>query len=1031
MKSQNKILLIAIMLLNTVFIQAQFKKVDFDPSIKITKENIKLNLVKPTKQETSDTKNDINVVYKSLNDGGLEALKSGLKPGVLNDRNVPVYIEGSLKNSGSKGMSSDALALEYLHTAAPLMKIKDPSNEFSVESTQTDDLGITHVKLQQKVKNIDVYGAEIMIHGSDQAFDFLNGSYFPTIEMENVTPSFTNDIALIHCINDMGEIQTYKHETDPIFGQLKTSNKLVIYPYEGAFYLAYHISTYKNLVERWEYFIDARTSDVINKFQSICKFHNHKHTKGESCSQTESLVLDGKATANALDLFNMNRQINTYQVGNKYYLIDGSRDIFSSSAAQLPNDPEGVIWTINAFNTSPQKDNFNYDHVTSNNNAWDNKAGVSAHYNGGKAFEYFRNVHNRKSINGSGGNIVSFINVADEDGNTMGNAFWNGAAMFYGNGDDAFLPLARGLDVAGHEMTHGVIQSTANLEYQGESGALNESFADVFGTMIDRDDWKIGEDIVKTSFFPSGALRDLENPHNGASTNNFNKGWQPRHYNERYQGTDDNGGVHINSGIPNFAFFKFATAVGKDKAEKVYYRALSTYLTKSSKFVDCRIAVIKATTDLFGTTEINAAKKAFDEVGILGNEGGDYEIDNESNPGQEFVLTTGGNNNGLFIYNTSGQSIGQISTKSVLSKPSISDDGSEIVFVGSDNKLYYITIDWAKNPVTFEEDAIGSDPIWRNTIISKDGSKIAALTTEENNEIIVFNFGATTTSKTFELYNPTYTQGVSTGDVNYADAMEFDITGEYIMYDAENELKSNTSGSITYWDISFIKVWNNTSNSFSLGTVEKLYASLPNDVSIGNPTFSKNSPYIIAFDYIDENGDVIIVGGNIETGIVSLIYSNNTLGYPNYSSKDNKLVFDNEGPSSLNLGVINLQANKIEPTTAPATLFANSKRWAVWFSNGQRSLSSSDDFGVTTTKNISLVSNPVNSLLDIQIKNLNNSDVDFQIIDVSGKVLLQQNHKTIGDNDLMHIQVEELPSGSYFLKAMINGDIQSLKFTKI
>ena len=82
-------------------------------------------------------------------------------------------------------------------------------------------------------------------------------------------------------------------------------------------------------------------------------------------------------------------------------------------------------------------------------------------------------------------------------------------------------------------MTHGVIQSTANLEYQGESGALNESFADVFGTMIDRDDWKIGEDVVKTSFFPSGALRDLENPHNGAPTNNFDKGWQPRHYNER------------------------------------------------------------------------------------------------------------------------------------------------------------------------------------------------------------------------------------------------------------------------------------------------------------------------------------------------------------------------------------------------------------------------------------------------------------------------------------------------------------------
>lgn len=77
-------------------------------------------------------------------------------------------------------------------------------------------------------------------------------------------------------------------------------------------------------------------------------------------------------------------------------------------------------------------------------------------------------------------------------------------------------------------MTHGVVQNTANLEYQGESGALNESFADVFGVLIDRDDWLIGEDVVKPAAFPSGALRSMQDPHNGASTNDFNRGWQPK-----------------------------------------------------------------------------------------------------------------------------------------------------------------------------------------------------------------------------------------------------------------------------------------------------------------------------------------------------------------------------------------------------------------------------------------------------------------------------------------------------------------------
>ncbi len=100
----------------------------------------------------------------------------------------------------------------------------------------------------------------------------------------------------------------------------------------------------------------------------------------------------------------------------------------------------------------------------------------------------------------------------------MDNAFWNGVFMAYGDGNVAFKPLAQALDVAAHEMTHGVIQHTVNLEYRGESGALNESFADVFAAMVDRDDWQLGEDVIKSlGLFPSGALRDMAHPHNGVS----------------------------------------------------------------------------------------------------------------------------------------------------------------------------------------------------------------------------------------------------------------------------------------------------------------------------------------------------------------------------------------------------------------------------------------------------------------------------------------------------------------------------------
>jgi len=267
-------------------------------------------------------------------------------------------------------------------------------------------------------------------------------------------------------------------------------------------------------------------------------------------------------------------------------MLDGSRDMFNSFSSNLPDDPVGAIWTIDANNTAPQNSNFNIGHVTSASNNWGGTPeGVSAQFNAGQAYEYFKEKHVRNGISGAGDNIVSIVNVSGEDGSSMGNAFWNGFAIFYGNGNSAFFPLGRGLDVAGHEMSHGVVQNTANLRYQGESGALNESFADVFGAMIDRNNWTIGEDVVKSGAFPSGALRDLEDPHNGAATNDFARGWQPKHVDEQYLGSQDNGGVHINSGIPNHAYYRIATELGKTKAEQIFYRALTVYLTKSSNFV--------------------------------------------------------------------------------------------------------------------------------------------------------------------------------------------------------------------------------------------------------------------------------------------------------------------------------------------------------------------------------------------------------------------------------------------------------------
>ena len=185
--------------------------------------------------------------------------------------------------------------------------------------------------------------------------------------------------------------------------------------------------------------------------------------------------------------------------------------------------------------------------------------------------------------------------------------------MTYGDGDGTtFTPLTT-IDICGHEMTHGVTERSANLTYSNESGALNEATSDIFGSMVElyadggvvsADTWKIGEDAY-TPGTSGDALRSMSNP---------NSLGDPDHYSLRYTGTADSGGVHTNSSIVNHAFYLMAaggtnrvsgvavTGVGTTAMEKIWYRALTSYLTSSTNFASARTATINAANDLYGST---------------------------------------------------------------------------------------------------------------------------------------------------------------------------------------------------------------------------------------------------------------------------------------------------------------------------------------------------------------------------------------------------------------------------------------------
>jgi len=522
----------------------------------------------------------------------------------------------------------------------------------------------------------------------------------------------------------------------------------------------------------------------------------------------------------------------------------------------------------------------------------------------------------------------------------MENAFWNGQAVFYGNGGTHFKSLSGANDVAAHELGHGVISNSANLEYIGQAGAINESFADVFGSMVDRDDWLLGEDVVKAAFYPSGALRNMSDPHNGGSQGNIY--WQPAHLSEMYLGDQDNGGVHINSGIGNRAYYLFATAVTKDKAERVYYRALTEYLTKTSQFIDLRIAVIQAAKDLYGanSTEATKAAEAFNTVGIYQDEPVEEPDDYNTNPGQEHLL----------IYNTdeaftptlykspaSGNTYEPLSSTVMKGKVSVTDDGSAAVFVDMLDRINVLGL----NPDDPFEDLLSDEEFFDNAAVSKDGNRIAAVSVEEDAAIYVYDF-ETQVWQQFNLYNPTTSDdNINSGGVLFADAIEFDHTGEYLIYDAYNELSSSSSQNFSYWDVGFLRVWDNQDNTFGDGSIQKLFTQLPENVSVGNPVFSKNSPNIIAFDYYYYDGvdeEFAIYGANLETGDLELITDNTTLGYPSYSKNDAKIAFTVAASASQDdIYTIEIAADKISPAGSPVFLMEYAK-WPVYYAIGDREL---------------------------------------------------------------------------------------------
>lgn len=253
---------------------------------------------------------------------------------------------------------------------------------------------------------------------------------------------------------------------------------------------------------------------------------------------------------------------------------------------------------------------------------------VNEAYDGaGATYDLFRIIFGRNSIDDRGLRLDSTVHY----GRQYDNAFWNGNQMVYGDGDgQLFNRFTIAVDIIGHELTHGVVQYEAGLVYQNESGALNESFADVFGCLVkqytlkqtvDQADWLIGAGLLAPGV--NGiALRSLKAPGTAYDDPNLGKDPQPAHYKKRFKGSQDQGGVHINSGIPNHAFYLAALAIGGfawEKIGQIWYVALRDVLRANATFSTAATATLNVAGQLYGVSspEQQAVRQAWKAVGVI------------------------------------------------------------------------------------------------------------------------------------------------------------------------------------------------------------------------------------------------------------------------------------------------------------------------------------------------------------------------------------------------------------------------------
>lgn len=492
-------------------------------------------------------------------------------------------------------------ALEQLQERSEGMGIVDAASEFTLIEAMQDGRNYTDIKLAQVHQSVEVFGGELIAHLDDQLSIYdLSGRIFPEARIDTA-PAITEEQAVEFARTAVAEEGDFSGEP---------AIKLVILPEkiktgdeaaEGAtltFQVDLESGDGAETANQHRCFVNAADGEMTWRFNSTP--HDTEIAFGTGNSLYSGQVL-----------------INTLLTGpDSYSMADALRG-FSSVG-----DADGSATFIG-------------ETLYDGNNVWgDGTAndpqtlGVDAHYGMANSWAYFKTFYQREGPDGKATGVRGVIRsrFRDNNGNLYdSNATANNNIIRFGNGDGVTTGPFISLDIVGHEFTHLVIDKTAQMTYANESGAVNESFCDIFGTAIEffadpnRGDYLVAEDIYMTA---GNFLRSMENPATSGD---------PDHYSNYVNTTGDNGGVHTNSGIMNQAFYLMAEGgtnrtsnisvpgIGRRAAEDLFYMALERRLTKSSKFIDVANATRNLAMEIYGpgSEALLSVERAWGAVGVF------------------------------------------------------------------------------------------------------------------------------------------------------------------------------------------------------------------------------------------------------------------------------------------------------------------------------------------------------------------------------------------------------------------------------